>query len=1297
MKKSISIIFASFLISIILFTSSFQSRDFNNDDQNEICLIESNPRSSSRIFDSPELIENAQCWSWPEIFDYDDDGYPDIIYSNRFLGEENGLYHTQMNSAGDWTHSRINDMEHFLLYSNLTGSSSKDFLNLSAITNQMSMNLTEISVNGEILSNITFDLGDYIQDITSVDIDADGDYDVVFGYQGNYVQVYQNLGNGSFNPDWDDGIPDRFKDTNLPNLFTRQVETGDLNNDGMIDICTAMRNGAMGGMASASRYFNWISEGNGSWVDSSEGFPGGDKVLFVDIADLDNDGDLDYGVLTESSGSLFENIDGRCWEKQPFPNYNRQMTDFVFEDVDLDGFVDILTVDSKWITDTKFVGKLNISFGKGDFSWINTNQFNTSYGPFGRPHFEDFDRDGDKDMIFESFSYLFYCENVMNNKENISFMNLPTTTHFRSGQLTQPITWTMRDGHSICKNTENLEFNFSISYTGPDGPFLLYKEIEGQWWTDLIIPDICSNDVYFKIDYASFEAIAGPYTIHNSEGMGSMIELVDPEYGSYLYDGEDVNVTFKTSSQVQGGDLPIYLNWGKGNRTHVGTYRFESGVNNTFQIIVPSNITALESSFEVGISWYGMDRIVNTNSRVNIISNDSIPGRFLFDNCHLMAGYVETVEIQTISLSGITITHDCDYEVLFRSKGINVHPLKNGRINISCDDVGEYNFTLGTTRFFKRILQNITVISHPPIQSIFLQTDEDDPRVGEEMEIFLRGKDPDGDLTYISEKYVNWSISGDCSFATSGGGILLTPHSANDIDIEVIVDAGLGPITGSMTVEPESTLLDVTIRSDSDQIMNGTMASFNADVRGYNFHGIEGYTLDWSTGSNGLIVFTDGDDVDILVTEAGSLSVSVIVTYFNESISNEISIDVTPSPFDIIPERDLVQEVGTSETYDLEVVTDNGEQFAGDVFISPLIKDPSIASASVADSILTLIGEEEGETILILNLSTDEGISFERSFPVTITSMPVEILIDDHPSFLRIGESIIINLSVENYMNDPITDYSMEVETDLSGVEILEEGSFRIDADEIGNEIITISVEKYGETIQNNIELEIIQVADSLTFDYDPEPLPVGEDIIAEISLLDRDGIPIIWDQFDVSHDEDLNIENINGTLRINTSSRGRYEIEVITDHYGLHISNSFNVSFYEPSILSEIIILDAGHDNIFEVVCLDQFGENITGECQIDWEGDLDLITPYKAELRTEKNTVIVSYNGTELEREITASIEDSDGGIPFFIPLLLVMIFLIIAGVLVFHYLKRKNDGKDHIDDDNTQDFNDRLETES
>ena len=195
-------------------------------------------------------------------------------------------------------------------------------------------------------------LGSYSipQNAEPVDLDGDGDMDIIVGARGDARLVFfENLGAGSLD----------FKDHAIGifggNLAGFNLEYTDLNNDGRLDIIGLSTNGQ----------FMWIEQPQNiddTWNAHTIGSILPDALVGMEIADIDNDGDVDVMVGSYSRGprtgdgdvdvddalgrlAWFENpgVAESQWSRHDISRRKRGMFDkFIARDVDADGDMDFL-------------------------------------------------------------------------------------------------------------------------------------------------------------------------------------------------------------------------------------------------------------------------------------------------------------------------------------------------------------------------------------------------------------------------------------------------------------------------------------------------------------------------------------------------------------------------------------------------------------------------------------------------------------------------------------------------------------------------------------------------------------------------------------------------------------------------------------------------------------------------------------------------------------------------------------------------------------------------------------------
>ncbi|AXG71443.1 repeat domain in Vibrio, Colwellia, Bradyrhizobium and Shewanella [Kordia sp. SMS9] len=213
------------------------------------------------------------------------------------------------------------------------------------------------------------------------DLDGDGDMDVLAGYQNGRIVWHENTdGQGTFGPE-------QIIDTLLFN--GGKVYTSDIDGDGDIDIATAV---------SDSNRIAWYenTDGQGTFGNAQVISSAAWGVANAHLADLDGDGDVD--ILVTSTGdnrvSWHENTDGQgtFGPQQTISTTATNPLSTYASDIDGDGDLDVISASNN----TNNLAWYENTDGQGTFGSIQV--IGTAFGT--RWVFStDLDGDGDMDVL----------------------------------------------------------------------------------------------------------------------------------------------------------------------------------------------------------------------------------------------------------------------------------------------------------------------------------------------------------------------------------------------------------------------------------------------------------------------------------------------------------------------------------------------------------------------------------------------------------------------------------------------------------------------------------------------------------------------------------------------------------------------------------------------------------------------------------------------------------------------------------------------------------------------------------
>ena len=269
-----------------------------------------------------------------------------------------------------------------------------------------------------------------------VDIDGDGDVDLVVGRKDGANSLYHNLGGGVFVEAvaaFGRGGPSR----------TLAVACGDVDGNGAQDVV----------FGRADRDELWLGDGTGTLLDASRSGPRtrGELTNALALADIDGDGDLDLfcgnGTFIQHQNALFRN-DGSGGFTDVTSNQMAggwlSATCAAFGDVDGDGDLDLVVGNALIVTlnPASWHNSLLRNDGRGTFRDVSA----THMPHVGRQTYAlalaDFDGDGDLDLVAgNSGQSSLHINNGAGRFVDVTSSHLPAAT-----MSTRALAWGDVDG-----------------------------------------------------------------------------------------------------------------------------------------------------------------------------------------------------------------------------------------------------------------------------------------------------------------------------------------------------------------------------------------------------------------------------------------------------------------------------------------------------------------------------------------------------------------------------------------------------------------------------------------------------------------------------------------------------------------------------------------------------------------------------------------------------------------------------------------------------------------------------------
>ena len=1249
-----SILIISLLISLN-FNTTISSADINSTIIND----------SKIIFDNIINITNNSIWlHWPAVLDTDNNGYPEIIsYPLPDTGYSKGLYFFEYNYTSlKFEYERMN-------ISNLTYVQPLNVYGDKTIDLVSPFGFYENKEGYfENLSNI-YDRDYFALLPTASDIDSDGLMDFIYSDFVNGMFIERNQGNGSFTSyGFDDGLP-RFggfkDDPRYGSLYDHQMR--DVNNDGWLDICSGMGNSNNPKNTNyESRWYNWISDGKGNWEDYSKGFPTHMYGINIDLADLDLDGDLDFGLLTDQELIILENSDQSRWKKITNLTFPDNIKSFEFFDIDFNGLNDIIFITSSPSQDNNSLIKNNLKIAYQHSIWNFTIQDQISFES-GYPkemYISDYDQDGDLDII-SSFShhdelYTFYTgglvaiENNGNVKRNLTLINGIENTHVRSGSIFD-LSWT----HNRTL-VENCMFNISISYTGMNGIYTHLLRNHSNNHAPIRIPDIPSSNCYIKVDNGFDMAYQGPFTIHNGENLTDPLKLLRPRDREFLYGGYEYSLKILSSKFFPSQNIKISVSI---NQTlmDIGTYHVNNDSLLTVKWNIPDDIVA--DDCKIHFEYVFNKSIYNHENEItfSIVPRSNLPRDIQLNRSSIYQNVLTNISFRIISFENKTISDGYNFSFYSRNGSVELKEKNGTEMKLVSSHIGKVWMSIMISIYGYELNKTFQLKTHYPLAEMRLIPLEDDFKIGRESTLRLESYDFDGIMIPSINLTTNWTINGDAELIFSNNSIIkIIPFSLEEVIIQAEKDSGLSLVRASYSLTVISPFSDLFIHterrySEVNQSLQFTLKSVSQlDPNQIN--------LTWMLNSE---IQGHGNMIKIYLSEIGNQSISCNIKYFNASFILSTWVYTLPTMEELFtPRNDFIIKKGENISIPVSILDTLGNEYSGPFSLHYTAWGP--ISCFLTENLLTIIGTEEGYGELYLS-GHGEFRTVNNTIRVKVVRIPTSIKMQI-PDTLLTNNSYIIAMEVLDHQKDTIENYSVHADMNGNFLEIDGMNSLNLFSDKSGYRTLRITV-KYNEYyINRSFKIEFLGFPE-LNIEMISGKSELGSDLrFRPVLFIDQIVSNKTYD-YQINHHENIEIITNETGYYLRSDYEGNYSITIVLDYYDIKVQETFNVSFYESSMIDEVQLLRNGKNLLIYV--FDQNGKDITRNCTITVEGNLTKQDFNSYNIKYGIVIVNIKYHNDNYSEKIDFGEKDGNNNISLFNIIIGIIIFISIVIMIIYMFI--------------------------
>jgi hypothetical protein len=360
--------------------------------------------------------------------------------------------------------------------------------------------------NNQISANIGNKPGKY-HSLIVVDIDNDGDLDIVVGHEGNNVLFYENL-NGDASS-WATPVTIYSAGGKIGG-----IAAADIDNDGDVDILSTDQNQDI--------YWHENNGDGSSWINRVIDTGVGGNVNGIDAADMDNDGDVDVVVAIATNVIRLYSSNGGAiptWTSTDIVANTGAQPFFVkIADIDVDGDPDVVYSMKSTTGEFRFVrndgggtwtevtiydpGNDGLSLALGDVDYAgptNVIEFFTNYSENAEEGIEEFNG---WDNLTSYQNYSFYFAFTLDSDWNISG-DQDTLTFYLNNETYSNLYMTHKREFGALRVPLRIQWNWTITTLDLTPPIFYNNKTNNSnpYKYDIVQFNITINDTYGLSSY----------------------------------------------------------------------------------------------------------------------------------------------------------------------------------------------------------------------------------------------------------------------------------------------------------------------------------------------------------------------------------------------------------------------------------------------------------------------------------------------------------------------------------------------------------------------------------------------------------------------------------------------------------------------------------------------------------------------------------------------------------------------------------------------------------------------------
>ena len=887
--------------------------------------------------------------------------------------------------------------------------------------------------------------------------------------------------------------------------------------------------------------------------------------------------------------------------------------------------------------DGENVLEVNYGDGRGNWSRERVSRVRSPGTNVTSVLLEDVNLDGMLDIITNNGTAVGCWLNNMTPRHKLRFREGFEGRVFRGGMVTEARWLAAGEGGT---------FNLSISVSGRDGPYYRLKSGVRTRMVYWRVPDVPTENGYLRLEWRNYSVVSGPFRIIGRDDSRSLVEILRPEEGETLVEGDDVNITVRGYESYAGGEvrLKLYVNgscWGEIGRVEVG-----GGEERNVSWRVPDDIFSLNCTVVAEFIWR-QSELNSSVGPIGIIPESEAIGRVEVPRLEVGRGEYRIFEFYVYSRTGKNLTDVVEYEYELEDAEVAaVLSEWRNQIEVAGYELGRSGIWINVSYLGveEGVYSELEVVES--VERLEVKMEGEGVHVGEEVEFYLWGVNKVGGEIDFSGMNVSWEVTENLEIVwRNGSRVRVRGVDVGEGRVDAVLRIGEREYRSYRRVEVESFFSVLRLEVGDEEVIDGEEFEVNLRVVDYGGNERGDVEVEWMLRGPGEVVEGMGMGLRVRSVLYGVINITCRVRYLGEE--RELFAEVLSLPRLErleLPVRLEVEEF-VMEEFEIGLVDELGGEYGGEYEV--YVEGGGVEfSVSVRGLVVEVYGKREGSGEINITVRTPVN-DVSGVVEVEVYGRPESIELEGYRSILMLGERYRYNITVRDGLGRELREYEFYVEEDGGVVEVgIGEGYVEVKGVGVGEGYIRMRVIEGRYVLWRNESVRVVERLEGIEVEGERR-IYTNRSYEYELRGLDEGGESIEEVEWEVYADEGVDVELEGGVMRLVVRDAGEYGVRVVGRYYGQEEVEVLELEvMWEPYLYRVEVEVEG---RLVRVYAYDQYGGNLTEECSIRYRGDYEELGKNIVKVRGGRLEIEVEYGGREIRKvvEVKGESEGKSTGI--------------------------------------------------